>query len=111
MVSSQLQSTVQKAERSVEEMDFLRKQAIDKDQRVQELLLERAAMEERHTREVDEITETGVNEISELESKIEQLEERLQEADKLHAGEVGELRSGYEATIDDLKTQIQEMQV
>lgn len=49
---------------------------IDKDARVQELLLEKAELEERHAKEVDEITETGVNEISELESKLEMEKER-----------------------------------
>ena len=38
MVSLQLSSSVKKSEESLEEMDFLRKQAIDKDARVQELL-------------------------------------------------------------------------
>ena len=38
---------------------------------MQELLLEKAELEEQYAREVDEITETGVNEISELEVKLE----------------------------------------
>lgn len=41
-------------------------------------MLEKAELLERHAKEVDEITETGVNEISELESKLEREKERLE---------------------------------
>eukprot|EP00354_Favella_ehrenbergii_P004437 CAMPEP_0170452578 /NCGR_PEP_ID=MMETSP0123-20130129/1427_1 /TAXON_ID=182087 /ORGANISM="Favella ehrenbergii, Strain Fehren 1" /LENGTH=80 /DNA_ID=CAMNT_0010714625 /DNA_START=440 /DNA_END=682 /DNA_ORIENTATION=+ len=77
----QLSSTVKQNETSLEEMDFLRKQAIDKDARVQELLLEKASLEEQHAKEVDEITETGVQEISELETKLEQVYDKMIEAE------------------------------
>jgi len=81
MVTMQLSSTVKQNETSLEEMDFLRKQAIDKDARVQELLLEKASLEEQHAKEVDEITETGVQEISELETKLEQVYDKMIEAE------------------------------
>mmetsp|Transcript_12540 Transcript_12540/g.16950 ORF Transcript_12540/g.16950 Transcript_12540/m.16950 type:complete len:84 (-) Transcript_12540:660-911(-) len=81
MVTMQLSSTVKQNETSLEEMDFLRKQAIDKDARVQELLLEKASLEEQHAKEVDEITETGVQEISELETKLEHVYDKMIEAE------------------------------
>ena len=40
---------------------------------MQELLLEKAGIEERHDKEIDEITETGANEIFELEGKLENM--------------------------------------
>ena len=82
-------------------MDFLRKQVIDKDARVQELLLEKAELEEKHAAEVDEITETGVNEISELEVKLEQAQEQLKTVTSTHEKAMGEQKDIYEAQIDE----------
>ena len=39
---------------------------------VEQLTQERTEMEEAHGKEIDEITEAGVNEIQELEAKIDE---------------------------------------
>lgn len=41
MANLKLQNTVKKSDDSMREMDFLRKQVIDKDERVEELQLEK----------------------------------------------------------------------
>ena len=71
LANMKLQSTSKKNEESMREMDFLRKQVIDKDERVQELQLEKTQLEETHAKEIDEITDASVQEISELEQKLD----------------------------------------
>ena len=85
-------------------MDFLRKQLIDKDERVQELLLEKAEIEEKHSQEVDEIAETGVNEINELENKLEDYEDKMAMIPTKHADEIMSCRSNYEGQVANLKS-------
>ena len=79
-------------ESSLEDLDFLRKQVIDKDNRVQELLLEKAEAEENHAKDIDEIAETSVNEISELEQKLEAEQEKLNESIAKHFEEIAGLK-------------------
>lgn len=111
MVSQELQRNVQSSEQSLEEMDFLRKQVIDKDNRVQELLLEKTAIEEQYSKEVDEITETGVTEISELEGKLEQAQEDYYANKQKHSEEVQSLKANFTKQNEELKAQIQAMQL
>ena len=96
MVSLQLQDHIKSKESGLEDIEFLKKQLIDKDNRVQELLLEKAEIEEKHSREVDEITEAGVNEINELEGKLENFEEKMATILAKHADETTGLRATYE---------------
>ena len=58
--------------------------------------MEKAEIEEKHTREVDEITETGVNEINELEEKLENFEEKMATILAKHADEMTSIRGNYE---------------
>lgn len=59
MVTMSLQGTIKSNQDSLGDMDFLRKQVIDKDSRVQELLLEKAQLEEQNAKDIEEITDTS----------------------------------------------------
>ena len=64
--------------------------------------MEKAEIEEKHSREVDEITETSVNEINELEGKLENTEEKMATILAKHAEESSSVRANYEGQIADL---------
>ena len=103
MVTMSLQGTIKSNQDTLGDMDFLRKQVIDKDARVQELLLEKAQLEEQNTKDIEEITDTSYQEITELEKKLQQAGEEKQEIETKHADQMQGFKTQYEAQIDELK--------
>ena len=110
MVSHQLQSHIKAKDSSLEELDYLRNQVIDKDSRVEELLLDLAAVAERHANDVDEIAETSVKEISELEDKLESEQDKLESTKLQHLEEIANLQASNDQQVKALKAELKALQ-
>ena len=62
---------------------------------MQELLLEKAEIDERHAKDIDEIAETSVNEINDLEQKLDKCEKKLNESQAKNYEEIAGLKQGH----------------
>ena len=75
LVIEQLQKQIGNQEDS-DEVNRLKEQLEERDGTIEELTLEKNELEENYAKELEEITETGYNEISELEEKLDAEQER-----------------------------------
>ena len=75
LVIEQLQKQIENQEDS-DEVNRLKEQLEERDGTIEELTLEKNELEENYAKELEEITETGYNEISELEEKLDAEQER-----------------------------------
>ena len=75
LVIEQLQKQIDDQEDS-DEVNRLKEQLEERDGTIEELTLEKNELEENYAKELEEITETGYNEISELEEKLDAEQER-----------------------------------
>ena len=75
LVIEQLSKQIGNQEDS-DEVNRLKEQLEERDGTIEELTLEKNELEETHAKELEEITETGYNEISELEEKLDAEQEK-----------------------------------
>jgi len=57
-------------------MKKLQDDIAEKENLIEEMTLEKMELEETHAKEIDEVTETGMEEIAELEEKLDQEQEK-----------------------------------